>query len=341
MTKPTSIIHDAAAFVFVLAIGLVAATPLRSEIVYTSECLKVTGDTATSDYGIQINNMNGISLYNERTLQPSTGVKPQSGFIGDPDVPPISRFCQMSISLKDAYPAIFGSTNRINFYNPSTKTYNYIYVAGVYNQSDRRAKQDVTDLTDGIASLMRLRPVTYHWVPSPDEVTVTEESTAYGSGSNELQYGFIAQEIEEILPDIVTTDADGNKAVNYISLIPVLVKSIQELQGQVAAQSSVIDNLNARLTMRTDATVDRDIITTCAPNPTSGEVTIGYTLMSGTTDARILITNLIGTTVCEAECSLSGTSVCLNLSGTLPGVYLATLVCNGDVRDSRQIVVSR
>lgn len=119
------------------------------------------------------------------------------------------------------------------------------------------------------------------------------------------------------------------------------MKSIQELQGQVAAQSSVIDNLNARLTMRTDATVDRDIITTCAPNPTSGEVTIGYTLMSGTTDARILITNLIGTTVCEAECSLSGTSVCLNLSGTLPGVYLATLVCNGDVRDSRQIVVSR
>lgn len=159
MTKPTSIIHDAAAFVFVLAIGLVAATPLRSEIVYTSECLKVTGDTATSDYGIQINNMNGISLYNERALQPSTGVKPQSGFIGDPDVPPISRFCQMSISLKDAYPAIFGSTNRINFYNPSAKTYNYIYVAGVYNQSDRRAKQDVTDLTDGIASLMRLRPV--------------------------------------------------------------------------------------------------------------------------------------------------------------------------------------
>lgn len=87
MKKRNTFIHAARTSMFVLAIGLVAAMPLRSEIVYTSECLKVTGDTATSDYGIQINNMNGISLYNERTLQPilksSTGANLQSGYIGD------------------------------------------------------------------------------------------------------------------------------------------------------------------------------------------------------------------------------------------------------------------
>ena len=45
--------------------------------------------------------------------------------------------------------------------------------------------------------------------------------------------GILAQEIEEVLPEIVDTRASGIKAVNYMKLIPLLVESIKELKNEV------------------------------------------------------------------------------------------------------------
>jgi hypothetical protein len=330
----------------ILAIILATVNPSYSGITYTNSSLKINGGDSTASYGVDLKQMNGVTIYNRVVAgivtPPGTGTLSTGSASGI--VSPQLNECRLSIYVGGENPELWSSTGRINFYNHHSKTYNSLYAAGVYNLSDGRSKQDVADLADGLGSMMRLRPVTFRWASPADGKIVEcgeENSVTYGPEADKLQYGFIAQEIEEVLPDIVSTDADGNKAVNYTSLIPVLVRSVQELQGQVAAQSALIDNLNARLAMQANATVEQDMITSCTPNPTNGEISVGYALMSGTTDARILITNLIGTTVCEAECSRSGTSVCLNLSGTLPGVYLATLVCNGEVRDSRQIVVSR
>ena len=44
----------------------------------------------------------------------------------------------------------------------------------------------------------------------------------------------IAQEVELVMPELVRTDKDGKKLLNYTALIPVLIKSIQELQLEIA-----------------------------------------------------------------------------------------------------------
>ena len=82
-----------------------------------------------------------------------------------------------------------------------------------------------------------------------------------------------------------------------------------------------------RLAAYTDSGTGHDRLTCCTPNPTNGAVTIGYALMPETTRAMVIVTNLEGTTVASVECDISETSVDMNITGAVPGVYLATLVC--------------
>ena len=330
-----------------------AVTPARSEIRYTDNRLTIKGDTAVKEYGIQVSQMNGISLANnhlriEEMLPAGTSGQGQeslnSNLTGSGDLADTKGYvdCSLAMDLTGNYPAIWGNGNRINFYNPARKAYNSIYVAGVYNLSDGRFKEDVSDLTEALGSLLQLRPVTFRWRNQQDAGGTEEDAAASAPQvDGGLQYGFIAQEIEEVLPDVVTTAEGGVKAINYTSLIPLLVRSVQELQGQVAAQASVIDNLNARLAAYTNSETEQDRLTCCTPNPTNGAVTIGYALMPETTRAMVIVTNLVGTTVASVECDVSETSVDRNITGAAPGVYLATLVCDGNVRDSRQIALSR
>ena len=56
----------------------------------------------------------------------------------------------------------------------------------------------------------------------------------------------IAQEIERIFPDLVTTNG-AYKAVNYIGLVPVMLEAIKEQQTQIEASQAVINSLKARL----------------------------------------------------------------------------------------------
>jgi hypothetical protein len=47
--------------------------------------------------------------------------------------------------------------------------------------------------------------------------------------------GLIAQEVEQIIPEFVSEDADGMKTVNYPQMVSVLIKAVQELNAEVVA----------------------------------------------------------------------------------------------------------
>ena len=55
--------------------------------------------------------------------------------------------------------------------------------------------------------------------------------------------GFIAQEIETVLPQVIYTCDDGTKAVSYISLIGLLVEGIKEMQGKINIMQTQINLL--------------------------------------------------------------------------------------------------
>jgi hypothetical protein len=95
----------------------------------------------------------------------------------------------------------------------------YVNTSGTYSTvSDQRLKAHVTDLDYGLDDILRLRPVSYAWKTQPDQGK---------------QIGFIAQEVQPVLPELVTTANDDQHtlALTYNEFIPILVKSIQQLKA--------------------------------------------------------------------------------------------------------------
>ncbi len=112
-----------------------------------------------------------------------------------------------------------------------------IYYNSMFAQSDKRLKNNVqnvnaTDLT----KFMQLRPVTYYWNQGKSE-------------DKGLQYGFIAQEVEALFPDMVLTGSDEmqTKSMNYQALHSMTVKMVQTQQQTIERQQAQIDALMERL----------------------------------------------------------------------------------------------
>jgi hypothetical protein len=102
--------------------------------------------------------------------------------------------------------------------------------------SDIRKKKNIQPLQlNGIDIIRKLNPVTYEWKEVLDP------------GMQGTQMGFIAQEIERIVPTMVLTKNDslGSKGVKYMEMIPILVKAIQEQQKIIDNQKSDLETLKA------------------------------------------------------------------------------------------------
>lgn len=82
--------------------------------------------------------------------------------------------------------------------------------------SDVRLKTNIKPIENSFDLINKLNPVKFEWIS-------TEQS----------DFGFIAQEVEKELPTLVNNGVDGYKTVKYASFIPILLKSIQDLQQQV------------------------------------------------------------------------------------------------------------
>ncbi len=91
-----------------------------------------------------------------------------------------------------------------------------------FASSDSRLKANKTLLTDPLFKLRQLNGYEFDWIPMR------------GIHENEgHDIGVIAQEVEKILPDIVTTRENGYMAVKYEKMVPLLIEAIKELAEQV------------------------------------------------------------------------------------------------------------
>lgn len=141
----------------------------------------------------------------------------------------------------------FSSTSYDLGNNVSGEHWDEVVANSFVTFSDRRAKQNITDLHKGLSEVMQLRPVTYQYISKIDP-------------AQRQRLGLIAQEVKEIVPEaVVTEDIDINPetgeiqrkkgeyiAMNYQELLPVLINAIQEQQDQIEALKAEIVELKAK-----------------------------------------------------------------------------------------------
>ena len=109
------------------------------------------------------------------------------------------------------------SGNVAHFENSTGSCYINPTTTSLSCSSDRRLKTNIVPLesADGLEALLKLNPVTYNW---KTEAATTSPHT-----------GFIAQDVQPVLPDLVSQGPDGYYTLNYAGLTPYLVKAVQEI----------------------------------------------------------------------------------------------------------------
>ena len=107
---------------------------------------------------------------------------------------------------------------------------------GIQETSDARFKKNINSISDALSTVMNLEGVTYNWR--------TEEFPERSFGER-MEYGVIAQQIEKIVPELVATDEDGYKSVQYSHMVPLLLEAIKEQQAIINSQSQEIGVLKA------------------------------------------------------------------------------------------------
>lgn len=98
------------------------------------------------------------------------------------------------------------------------------------NPSDERLKDNINDINWGLSDILKLRPVSYHW--KNDKI------------NQGIQFGFIAQEVQEIMPEAIKEFGDDIKylGLEKDAIYATLVKAIQEQQAQIEELRKLVES---------------------------------------------------------------------------------------------------
>lgn len=100
--------------------------------------------------------------------------------------------------------------------------------------SDARFKKNLLSIENPIGKVIGLTGYTYEWK------TQEYKDKGFAAGRH---YGVIAQEIENVLPEVASTAADGTKAVAYTEIIPILIEAIKAQQKEIEELKNKISEL--------------------------------------------------------------------------------------------------
>lgn len=239
------------------------------------------------------------------------------------------------------------SVNNRGSVGTSTHAFNKMYSYSFITISDRRQKENIKPLTGGLEIIKNLRGVTYdfkreYMLPKDREMNSDQMRILDKERKNEI--GFIAQEVEKVLPDVVIYDDSSDVyAIDYLKLVPVLVEAIKE-------QQNTIDNLLALTSKLKEDNSGEDFIQNQSdkgfklfqnnPNPSDGSTEIRYEVPAGTTNGSVRVYDLNGKQVKSYSLNNSN-SVVIENGELVEGIYLYSLIVNGKEKGMKKMIIGQ
>jgi hypothetical protein len=228
-----------------------------------------------------------------------------------------------------------------------------VFANDFMNNSDRRFKRDIKPLRNSLQKIQQLRGVSYYF---------KQKDFSKRNFDEKEKLGLIAQEVEKVFPQLVKTQKDGYKAVNYVALIPVLIEAMKEQNDLLEAKAQRIDELETRLA-KVEALLDRlsldnstgnpqlpttNIQLTDAqlfpnqPNPFGDRTLIRYFIPEKANIAEIKITNLEGQLIRSIPLETMGPGqVQIDATNLSAGMYLYSLLVDGQLIATEKMVLGK
>lgn len=239
-----------------------------------------------------------------------------------------------------------GATDRAGWFNGDLE-YNGNLIAG----SDRKLKKGIEPLINAMSVLSQLQPKTYEF---------KDFSDAGANFPTGQQFGLIAQEVEEVLPELVHQsylppqyDTEGNKitegleymSLDYISLIPILVQGIQEQQTNIDALTAEVERLREAVGEPQQIEMELNSAPTIQlnqndPNPFREQTNIRYSIPQSITNAELVIFDQQGNTVQRKNLPAGSGMVTVVASDLSTGVYWYRIEANGEILATKKMVVT-
>lgn len=255
---------------------------------------------------------------------------------------------EFRVSSSGAANSVITWTKPIVIYNNGVSI-NSSYTAGAYklyvggtawatsftNGSDLRLKESVEPITEASKIISRLQGRTYFLKA---DVNLTKEE------AGRRNYGFIAQEVEKVLPDLVWNSGDslGLLSLNYDGIIPFLVEAFKEQQRKVDNLEAIISELRARLDAQsTEGQMEgRAMLSQNRPNPFENNTEIFYTLPVRFSTAIIEVYDMKGVIKLNFPLRDQQGTISITAAELGTGVYVYSLLVDRAVIDSRMMVIS-
>lgn len=160
-------------------------------------------------------------------------------------------------------------------------------------------------------------------------------------------YALSAEQVEEVYPDLVYENEDGTKSINYMEMVPLLVKSINELSAKIAELEG--KNGNASFSKYNNTTglsnisdSDVAVLSQNAPNPFSDTSSIVVNIPPIARNASLYMYNMAGSQIKQIEIADRGECRIQLVAGEFgAGMYLYSLVVDNKVIDTKRMLITQ
>ncbi|MGQ3012812.1 MAG: tail fiber domain-containing protein [Flavobacteriales bacterium] len=221
------------------------------------------------------------------------------------------------------------------------QVYGSIYCSTTLTEgSDKRFKQNIVPIGNALSVIRRLSGVTYRFKKDDFEAFRFDDKE---------HSGFIAQDMQNVLPHLVSIGDDGYLSIRYTGIIPYLSEGIKEQQDIIEQQNLRIEKLeeqvrvlmNAGRVPDTEQSVEAQLFQN-EPNPFGESTRIRCLLPEGTMEARMVFYSIAGVKLKEIPLAGAGEHTVVVSSGELSAdIYVYSLIVNGKLADTKKMIVSR
>ena len=180
---------------------------------------------------------------------------------------------------------------------------------------------------------------------TPDEKEAGRQDVK-NSVIEKTHFGLVAQELQQVYPNLVYENDNGYLSINYIELIPVMLQSIKELNakveqlsgGSARKEKGIADDETTGVESALSkelAAMDQNV-----PNPFSGKTDIAICLPENTQTAILYIYDLSGKQVEQHDIQGRGNTVMtIHADKMDAGMYIYSLIADGKVVATKRMIV--
>ncbi|MCQ2958812.1 MAG: tail fiber domain-containing protein [Bacteroidales bacterium] len=246
--------------------------------------------------------------------------------------PTNTNYSQLEFGVTQNYPRI-KANNTITFYKRDNSGYVNIQCGSISQSSDSTLKTNITKLEqNALSKICKLNGYTYNWKNDEEK---------------KIQVGFIAQEVEQIFPELVETiDSSNVKLLSYIGVIPYLVEAMKEQQKEIEDLKSQLNTektyeLKSTSVAEIHSSVEQASLSQNKPNPFSTNTRIEMVIPETVADAVLYIYDLQGKQVKAIMVSGRGATSEIIFGNELEaGLYIYSLVTDGKLVGSKQMILT-